>query len=274
MSKAAIGEHGWRPEKVHPLAELFPMLDGDELADLAADISVNGLLHPVIIDADGVLIDGRNRLAACEIAQVEPSWELLNGHDAAAVIVSANLARRNLSKGQQAVALAMIYPEPGKGGRGNKAKKSLETEGFSAARLSQARSVLRHSRGLAEDVLAKRTSLDKAIATVEEERRAGQSIDAKMAELRRLAPDIADLVDEERISLDAGMTELRTRQRREDEALDAAEQAVRRLADTPVQVAMIQKGVALAGVGVLADLDIEALAAAISTLRTMAREAT
>jgi len=41
----------------------------------------------------------------------------LNGHDPAAFIVSANLERRNLSKGQQAVALAMIYPETRQGKR-------------------------------------------------------------------------------------------------------------------------------------------------------------
>ena len=40
----------------------------------------------------------------------------LNGQNASALIVSANLARRHLSKTQQAMALAMIYPEPEKGG--------------------------------------------------------------------------------------------------------------------------------------------------------------
>ena len=42
------------------------------------------------------------------------------------------------AKGHQAIALAMIYPDPEKGGRGKKAKNFSETEGFSAARLSQA----------------------------------------------------------------------------------------------------------------------------------------
>jgi ParB-like chromosome segregation protein Spo0J len=109
----AIGEVGWRPTAVHPLAALFPMMAEDELAELAEDILTNGLMHPIVVDADGVLIDGRNRLAACEKAGVAPVYQELNGHDAAAFIVSANLARRNLSKGQQAMALAMIYPEPG-----------------------------------------------------------------------------------------------------------------------------------------------------------------
>ena len=108
-----------------------------------------------------MLIDGRNRLRACEIANVEPTFQQLNGHDADAFIVSANLARRNLTKGQQAMALAMIYQEADKRGRGNKGK-SAETSDFSQKRLSQARAVLRHSRALAEDVLADRKKLDQA----------------------------------------------------------------------------------------------------------------
>jgi hypothetical protein len=208
----AIGEPGWRPTEVHPLAALFPMMTDDELADLAADIKANGLLHSIVIDDDGKLMDGRNRLRGCEIAGVDPTFEQLNGRDAAAFIVSANLARRNLNKGQQAIALAMIYPEPEKGGRGNKAKNLLGTEGFSAARLSQARSVLRHSRALAEDVLATRKSLDAALKKVEEDREASASIEATMDELRKSAPDLADLVAEERLALGEAYSALKKRQ--------------------------------------------------------------
>ena len=50
--------------------------------------------------------------------------------------------RRNISKGEQAMAVAWLYREPEKGGRGKKTNSS-ETKGFSAARLSQARQVLR-----------------------------------------------------------------------------------------------------------------------------------
>jgi hypothetical protein len=74
-------------------------------------VAANGLLHPIVIDDQKQLIDGRNRLAACKIAQVEPRFEELNGRDPRAYIVSANLNRRNLTKGQQAMALALIYPD-------------------------------------------------------------------------------------------------------------------------------------------------------------------
>jgi ParB-like chromosome segregation protein Spo0J len=61
--------------EVHPLAALFPMMSDDELADLAEDIKANGRIHPIVLDADGVLIDGRNRLRACELAAIEPEFE-------------------------------------------------------------------------------------------------------------------------------------------------------------------------------------------------------
>jgi len=48
------------------------MMSDNELAELAADIKANGLIHAIVVDKNGVLIDGRNRLRACELASVEP----------------------------------------------------------------------------------------------------------------------------------------------------------------------------------------------------------
>ncbi len=52
------------------------------------------------------------------------------------------------------MALAMIYPEPEKGGRGKNvaARKAVESTGFSMERLKHARAILRHSRELAKRV--------------------------------------------------------------------------------------------------------------------------
>ena len=108
------------------------MMSEPELADLAADIAENGLIHPIMLgtweDDEGSkvegVIDGRNRLRACEIAEVAPKFAKLNGADPLAYIVSSNVERRSLTVGQKAIATALIYPKGGKGGRGNSLKAS------------------------------------------------------------------------------------------------------------------------------------------------------
>jgi hypothetical protein len=48
--------------------------------------------------------------------------------------------RRDLSKGERAMALALLYPDADKGGRGKRSSVNLaDSVGFSATRLSQAR---------------------------------------------------------------------------------------------------------------------------------------
>ena len=62
---------GLRDEyKVHPAADVFPMMSDDELKALGEDIKANGQTIPVLFwNGDGkgaILIDGRNRLEALE----------------------------------------------------------------------------------------------------------------------------------------------------------------------------------------------------------------
>jgi ParB-like chromosome segregation protein Spo0J len=54
----------------HPAADLFPFMSDDELAELAVDIRAHGLLEPIVL-LDGLVLDGRNRLRACEAAGVD-----------------------------------------------------------------------------------------------------------------------------------------------------------------------------------------------------------
>jgi ParB-like chromosome segregation protein Spo0J len=100
--------------KAHPAAELFPLMGKDELRTLADDIKKNGLASPIVRTKDGVILDGRNRLAACEIAGVKPRFEEYTDNDPVAFIVSANIHRRHLTskqKGELVAKLLKLDPE-------------------------------------------------------------------------------------------------------------------------------------------------------------------
>jgi site-specific DNA-methyltransferase (adenine-specific) len=86
--------------KIHPVAELFPMLSASELNELTDSIKHEGLLNPCVRQGD-ILLDGRNRLAACRLAGVEPSFTEYRGDSPVAFIIGVNLMRRHLDKGQK-----------------------------------------------------------------------------------------------------------------------------------------------------------------------------
>ncbi len=92
----------------HPAAELFPFMSDDELAELAVDIRAHGLLEPIVL-LDGLVLDGRNRLRACEAAGVEPRFVEWDGSgDPAVWVLSKNLKRRHLSTSQRAMVAAKL----------------------------------------------------------------------------------------------------------------------------------------------------------------------
>lgn len=210
--------------EVHPAAECCRMMDDEELAGLAADIAENGQRDPVILGRINGhvatwLVDGRNRLKACEIAKVEPLFETIEfkSDDDIVAFVRSRTERRNLTKGQRAMALALLYPEPEKGGRG---KTVLKRDGFSKQRLSDARTVRAYSHELALRVRDGITKLDEALAEVTAARKATESAEAMLTRLRAEAPDLADLVEEDRMSpkeaiaaLDARIEEQQRKQR-------------------------------------------------------------
>jgi len=87
----------------HPVAELFPLMSEESLAELTADIKANGL-REAIWRHEGKIIDGRNRYMACAMAEVAPQyreWDRVG--TLVSFVVSLNLHRRHLNESQRAM---------------------------------------------------------------------------------------------------------------------------------------------------------------------------
>lgn len=187
------------PYKVHPFADAFPLIQGDDFNELVADIKRQGLRTPVVLNHDGsVLIDGRNRLRACEAAGVDAVFEKLPERYTDAMvldfIVSTNMARRHLNPGQRAM-VALAYetaiaatvkrgrplaaaPAVPEGGTTEKspdldsfpidknqhksAARAAKATGASRSAVAQAKAVQRDAPDLAEQVRSGEIALDAA----------------------------------------------------------------------------------------------------------------
>jgi hypothetical protein len=89
-----------------------------------------------------------------------------------AFIISVNINRRHLTKGQRAMATAKIQPEPLRGrGVVDPVGKAAETAGISYRRIAEARMVLRYAPDLADSVLSGAVMLDKAYETATKRKR-------------------------------------------------------------------------------------------------------
>ena len=93
--------------KFHPIADIFPLLEGPDFEALVADIKANGLLQPIELYEEKIL-DGRNRWKACRAAGVEPKTKEYRGSDPLGHVLSLNLTRRHLSESQRAMVAARI----------------------------------------------------------------------------------------------------------------------------------------------------------------------
>lgn len=101
--------------KLHPVCELFPRMNAEEFDSLKADIKNNGVRDPITVWNDGKqdwLIDGKNRLKACESLGIEcPREEWKNGERSlVAWAVSKNLRRRHLSASERSVIAQAMLP--------------------------------------------------------------------------------------------------------------------------------------------------------------------
>ena len=96
----------------HPTTNIFPMMSDLDLARLAEDMRLHGQLAPALlqkVDDELLVLDGRNRLRAAEMADLKPWVTYLEpSEDTVGRVVSANIARRHQSESQRGMTAARL----------------------------------------------------------------------------------------------------------------------------------------------------------------------
>ncbi len=135
----------------HPLADIFPSMEGKEFDLLVEDIKANGLREPITIFEDKIL-DGRNRYRA--VLKAERQYRL---NDASfkpyteakplEFVISANVHRRHLDTSQRALTAARLVTSK----LGDNQHKGGFTTGTAAALLNVSEALVK----IAKNVLDK-----------------------------------------------------------------------------------------------------------------------
>jgi hypothetical protein len=156
----------WRSQyKVHPAADVFPMMSDEGLKKLGEDITEHGLLQPLVFDdvrsnRNRVLLDGRNRLEAMERAglSIDHLKECIgSGH--VEDIISLNIHRRHLTKQQQAelIVAALKAAQP-------KANKPPQVEEVSKGGRSKVNELKAKAVAIAKDAKISKGTVERALA--------------------------------------------------------------------------------------------------------------
>src|SRR5262249_42957270 len=118
--------------KFHPLADIFPLMEGEEFDALVADIKAHGLFLPIEL-YDGMILDGRNRYRALRVLGWAPE-AIISYHgltagpegtaadllvdDPATNVNRKNIPRRHLTAEQKRELIAkLIKAQPEKSNR-------------------------------------------------------------------------------------------------------------------------------------------------------------
>jgi pyruvate/2-oxoglutarate dehydrogenase complex dihydrolipoamide acyltransferase (E2) component len=93
--------------RIHPHANIFPMLEEKELLGMAESIKANEQQNRIVM-YQGAILDGRNRWVACQLAGKKPRIIELQEGDPLTFVITQNLQRRHLDTVQRSLIAEQI----------------------------------------------------------------------------------------------------------------------------------------------------------------------
>ena len=131
----------------HPIADIFPLMQGAAFNAFCADVTTNGLRVPITLHPDGRILDGRNRYRACKAVGIEAQYETWDGEagNELAYVLSLNLSRRHLDESQRAMVAARLATMP-QGARTDLASIDAKTQPEAADLLNVSRPSVQRAR--------------------------------------------------------------------------------------------------------------------------------
>ncbi len=173
--------------EIHPAANIFPMMDAVALRELADDIKAHGQRDWIEL-YEGKVIDGRNRMKACELVDEEPQFcEIEEEINPVEYVLSKNLYRRHLNESQRSMIGARA-----KGVYSEEAKERKRSNG------GDKKSAKAKEKSEVENLPPPVKARDQAAAAVAV---SGKSIDHAAAVLDKGSPELVAAVDAGKVAV-------------------------------------------------------------------------
>jgi hypothetical protein len=138
-SEIAKAKQGGNSElRFHPLADIFPLLEGAEFDALVADIKKRGVREDITL-YEGKILDGRNRYRAAIKAGLKYGKHFgpvhYIGDDPTGLVISRNILRRHLTAEQKRdVLMKLVAAHPDKSDRALAREAKVDHKQISRAR--------------------------------------------------------------------------------------------------------------------------------------------
>ena len=141
---------------IHPAAMLMPEMRAEVFRDLVEDIRQHGLMQPVVIHSNGMILDGRHRSKACDELGIKLRTVEWNGKDELgqecspyAYVWSLNGHRRDMPAGQKGAVFVRLKREDDEWHR----RRAEEREAAQKARGDSQRGKPRAKANVADNVV-------------------------------------------------------------------------------------------------------------------------